>query len=610
MLNHFTVLWLPYVYIHRFVVEKDASGSRDWFPPLQQRSLFVRTMSGHITQGFFTLVRSDPEKPPPLLKYRSSKGFILTTICVAIFTDIFLYGIIVPVVPFALTKRAGVAEEDVQHWVSVLLAVYGAALLASAPVCGFLADRSTSRRLPLLVGLLALAGATLLLCFGHTIAVLVTGRLLQGISAAIVWTVGLALLVDTVGQKEIGQVMGYISISMSVSILVAPLLGGVVYDRGGYFGVYYMAFALIIVDIILRTVMIEKKVACKWEKQDQATVVSGPSEREKAASSGQQQDSWLPNQDSVLHLTLSENKVAKRWDSGDGPRPEAPLPTDNGSVAPESKRISPTSNAATIVEEPEPSPDSNTPPDCPSPVESSSAATPKEARTRPPVVVLLSSRRLLSALYCALVQSALLAAWDAVLPLRVNKLFGWRSLGAGLIFLPLVLPSFFAPVVGAFSDRYGSRLPTSIGFLLATPFLVLLRLVSHGGRAQVVILCALLACLGVALTIVMTPLLAEVAYILEAKEQHHPGLFGHKGAYAQAYGLFNMAFAGGMLVGPLWAGAVVDKQGWATMCLTLGILSVVSAIPAFLFTNGWIGEQWKRGKKGEDQGVDVHRGIV
>ncbi|CAL8582856.1 hypothetical protein XPA_008500 [Xanthoria parietina] len=526
-------------------------------------------MSGHITQGFFTLVRSDPEKPPPLLKYRSSKGFILTTICVAVFTDIFLYGIIVPVVPFALTKRAGVAEEDVQHWVSVLLAVYGAALLASAPVCGFLADRSTSRRLPLLVGLLALAGATLLLCFGHTIAVLVTGRLLQGISAAIVWTVGLALLVDTVGQKEIGQVMGYISISMSVSILVAPLLGGVVYDRGGYFGVYYMAFALIIVDIILRTVMIEKKVACKWEKQDQATVVSGSSEREKATSSGQQQDSWLPNQDSVLHLTLSENKVAKRWDSGDGLRPEAPLPTDNGSVAPESKRISPTSNATTIVEEPEPSPDSNTPPECPSPVESSSAATPKEARTRPPVVVLLSSRRLLSALYS-------------------SSLLWWER------------------------SRTGTDHDCRHRLAFSSPrrFLVLLRLVSHGGRAQVVILCVLLACLGVALTIVMTPLLAEVAYILEAKEQHHPGLFGQKGAYAQAYGLFNMAFAGGMLVGPLWAGAVVDKQGWGTMCLTLGILSVVSAIPAFLFTNGWIGEQWKRGKKGEDQGVDVHRGIV
>lgn len=56
-----------------------------------------------------------------------------------------------PVIPFALTQRAGVPEEDggfimfdfiskhrnadgnlVQHWVSVLLAVYGGALLLAS----------------------------------------------------------------------------------------------------------------------------------------------------------------------------------------------------------------------------------------------------------------------------------------------------------------------------------------------------------------------------------------------------------------------------------------------------------------------------------------------
>ncbi|KAL8892689.1 MAG: hypothetical protein Q9205_000197 [Flavoplaca limonia] len=553
-------------------------------------------MSGYFTKSFYGLVKSDSDMPPLLLRYRSSRRFILTTICVAIFTDIFLYGIIVPVVPFALTKRARVAEKDVQHWVSVLLAVYGAALLASAPICGYLADRSTSRRLPLLIGLLALAGATLMLCFGHTIAVLVTGRLLQGISAAIVWTVGLALLVDTVGQKEIGQVMGYISISMSVSIFVAPLLGGVVYDRGGYFAVYYMAFALIIVDIILRTVMIEKKVACRWEKPDGLTVLSGPLAREKVASSTQQGD---PHPGSGVDITFSESIAAtneNRALSG------SPLALDDQAIAPSGRRTASILISDGPVAEPGSESNLNNPSECSPRVESPSASTLKKASRWPSVIVLLSSRRLLSALYCALMQSALLTAWDSVLPLRVNKIFGWQSLGAGLIFLPLVLPSFLAPVVGAFSDRYGSRLPTSIGFLLATPFLVLLRLVDHGGRAQVVILCVLLACLGVALTIVMTPLLAEVAYILEAKEKHHPGLFGQKGAYAQAYGLFNCAFAGGMLVGPLLAGALVDEQGWGTMCLTLGVLSVVSVIPALLFTNGWIGKKWKRGKTEGDQG--------
>ncbi|KAL8637123.1 MAG: hypothetical protein Q9228_005570 [Teloschistes exilis] len=569
-------------------------------------------MSGHITQGFLALVKTDNEKPPPLLVHRSSKWFILTTICVAVFTDIFLYGIIVPVIPFALTKRAGIKEDDVQHWVSVLLAVYGAALLASSPICGWLADRSTSRRTPLLVGLLALAGATLMLCFGHNIGVLLAGRLLQGISAAIVWTVGLALLVDTVGQQEVGQVMGFVSIAMSVAILVAPLLGGVVYDRAGYYGVYYMAFALIVLDIILRMVMIEKKVALKWQKEEEPINPPSSAQEEKARPKFQRQDSWLPPPDSVLHMTLSEKKVAKKWAIENGPPPpEISPPEDLSSPAPDvprTKRVSPNSNTDTIVEEPEPSSNSvglhELPPQPSSPstlvpptIRKASAAL----RLRNPVFILLSSRRLLSALYCALVQSALLTAWDAVLPLRVSHLFGWHSLGAGLIFLPLVLPNFVAPLVGTFSDRYGARIPTCVGFVLATPFLILLRLVTHGGREQIVVLCALLALLGVALTIVMTPLLAEITYILNEKERHHPGLFGTKGAYAQAYGLFNCAFAGGMLVGPLWAGGVIQSAGWETLCLSLGILSLVSSVPALLFTNGWIGRtKEKRGGENAD----------
>lgn len=51
-------------------------------------------------------------KPPILLKARSSKFYIVTTVALSVFTDLFLYGVIVPVVPFALYSRAGVAEAE------------------------------------------------------------------------------------------------------------------------------------------------------------------------------------------------------------------------------------------------------------------------------------------------------------------------------------------------------------------------------------------------------------------------------------------------------------------------------------------------------------------
>ena len=73
--------------------------------------------------------------------------------------------------PFALASRASVPQSSVQSYVSILLSVYGAALLIGSPFAGWYADKSSSRRVPLLIGLLALAGATILLCesFPHFI---------------------------------------------------------------------------------------------------------------------------------------------------------------------------------------------------------------------------------------------------------------------------------------------------------------------------------------------------------------------------------------------------------------------------------------------------------
>lgn len=52
------------------------------------------------------------EKPPFYLKIRSSNWFIITTISLAIFTDMFLYGVIVPVIPFALEEKIDIGGNE------------------------------------------------------------------------------------------------------------------------------------------------------------------------------------------------------------------------------------------------------------------------------------------------------------------------------------------------------------------------------------------------------------------------------------------------------------------------------------------------------------------
>ncbi|KZF24304.1 MFS general substrate transporter [Xylona heveae TC161] len=500
-------------------------------------------MAAEKSQQYGGVMRRNRDKQPYLLKYRSSKLFILSTICMAVFTDIFLYGIIVPVIPFALSERASVAEKDIQKWVSVLLAVYGAALLAFSPISGWFADQSSSRRWPLVLGLIALGGATVMLCVGNSIALLLVGRALQGISAAVVWTVGLALLVDTVGQKGIGQAMGYVTVSMSVGILIAPLLGGVVYAHGGYYSVFAMAFALIGVDIFLRLVMIEKKVAAKWSITNQGGSYGTCADTQDAENAGGSA------QDSEGSSQQASGQAGKNSHNASNVRSSA--------------------------------------------VEGSAPSLRETTRSAkkwklPPIVTLLKSRRLLSALFGCLVQAALMTSFDSVLPLYVHRIFHWGATAAGLIFLPAVLPSFVSPVVGFLSDKYGPRWLATIGFILALPFWVLLRLVDHDSTGQKVLLCALLAFIGFSLTLAMPPLMAEITYVVEAKEKKYPGRFGPTGAYAQAYGLFNTAFAGGTLIGPVWSGFIEERAGWKTMSWTLGLLSGVMAVPIVIWTGGSI----------------------
>lgn len=348
--------------------------------------------------------------------------------------------------------------------------------------------------------------------------------------------IGLALLADTVPQENLAQAMGYVSLGMSLGILIAPLLGGVVFDNAGYDAVFGMAYGLIAFDIILRLLLVEKKVAARW--------------------------------DPVADVQAKE--------AADAPKVESPG-TTNGIIDTE-KGTAPQS------------PD--TPP-C-------STLRDRRRDRLPPVLALLYSRRLLAALFCALIQAALLTSFDSVLTIHAASLFGWTATGAALLFLPIVIPSFLAPAFGWFSDKYGGRYPATLGFLGACPPLICLRFVDENTMKDKVILCALLALTGLFLGLTFPPIMAEISGVVEAKEK---GMlvsgragFGPGSAYAQAYGLFNMAFAGGCMVGPLLAGFIVEDKGWGVMALVLGILSAITTVPAYLWLGGWL-----LGKKREQE---------
>jgi hypothetical protein len=66
-------------------------------------------------------------------------------------------------------------------------------------------------------------------------------------------------------------------------------------------------------------------------------------------------------------------------------------------------------------------------------------------------------------------------------------------------------------------------------------------------------LCPFLALISTGLTLVLVPVGAEISYAAAAKARRSPLSFlGKNDAFAQGYGLFNMVWAAGSMIGPLF----------------------------------------------------------
>jgi MFS family permease len=84
------------------------------------------------------------------------------------------------------------------------------------------------------------------------------GRLLQAVASAFIWTVGYATIADNVRQEHLGKTYGVISLVVAAGTSGGPMAAGILFEIGGYWLAWSSAFAILVVDIILRVLMIER----------------------------------------------------------------------------------------------------------------------------------------------------------------------------------------------------------------------------------------------------------------------------------------------------------------------------------------------------------------
>ncbi|KAJ5556169.1 hypothetical protein N7494_000084 [Penicillium frequentans] len=414
-------------------------------------------------------------------EWRSSSTFMLVALCFALFTDTFVYGIIIPILPFLLIGPGNVGSEDVQKWTSVLLAIYGVALLLGTPTMSYLCDKYRIQKTTLVGGSIAMALATVLFISAGNVWMFLIARVCQGLSGAVVGVLGLSMIAETSSPERLGSRMACGSASLTWGILCGPIAGGFLFWKFGTGGALGVPIALLGVDFILRMLIVQ--------------------ENEDITKDDEQEDSPL------LETSVSSDLSLGFWDS------------------------------------------------------------------LHPIM--------LGVIFCVFVISSILSAFEATLPLFVLDTYHWSSLGAGLIFLPMTIPSILSTHIAHFVRRFVPRTIVMTGFFLMAVPMVSLRWAQGNTIHHEIALISLLFIIAFCVTTVQAIIMGDVSNATRKIESLHGITEEDSTGQGRSYALCNMAFAAGQTLGPLGGGIMKHEWGWGCMTLVLGILCLVAGISSF-----------------------------
>jgi len=119
------------------------------------------------------------------------------------------------------------------HAVQWVVLAYLFAITAVIVNAGRLGDRLGSRRL-LLSGLLLFAAACALCAVAPSLPWLIGARVLQGLGAAVMMAMTLAMVGETVSRERTGRVMGWLGTMSAVGTAMGPSVGGMLLSLWGW----------------------------------------------------------------------------------------------------------------------------------------------------------------------------------------------------------------------------------------------------------------------------------------------------------------------------------------------------------------------------------------
>jgi MFS family permease len=139
-------------------------------------------------------------------------------------------------------------------WVVV---AYLAGLTAAVVIAGRLGDLFGRRRMHL-AGLGLFSVASLLCGLATDLWFLVAARALQGVGAAFLMTLAVALLRDTAGEGRLGRAMGLMGTVSAVGTALGPSVGGLLVSLAGWPGVFLAQVPLALATLVLASLFLPR----------------------------------------------------------------------------------------------------------------------------------------------------------------------------------------------------------------------------------------------------------------------------------------------------------------------------------------------------------------
>ncbi|KAF8499074.1 MFS general substrate transporter [Russula emetica] len=465
-------------------------------------------------------------------KWRASPWFITLVVGMGITTDFLIYSIIIPVMPFHLQA---LGYTDISALVGYLLFAYSSGLALSTPIIAWYSERLNSRKGSLMLGLLALSGSQILLMESRKYWIMAIARVLQGISAAVVWTAGLALICDTVSEENVGRYLGLAMSGLPLGQLVGPPVGGALFNRFGIRGPCIFGIMVISVDLLGRMLLIERREALTLGF-DPAASISASSDHAS---------------DSASHADPHYGTFAV----------EAGLPGESGQQA-HTSVIGETGSTDTLLDR------------------ESSARGGMKFHTRDDPIPFLqvirglfTSSRAVAAVVNSLVYGVLYSLQEPTLPVYLQRTWELNSSQVGLVFFSAALPAMLAPpVAGWLTDHMGPEWVSFICLLLAIPCWIAVTIC-----ANLSFFVASFALENLCTSAFVAPITTELALV----SRRMPGV-----GYAHVYGVFNFAVGIGAAVGPVLSGEIFERfsKGWTILNLVAVAIITIAVAVTVLFT--------------------------